>query len=347
MNNKKFRIAYFERPMHQSFIDKLHSANGIELIKLQFSDSAEYNWKVLAGCHGYYARAARDELPREWHVTKELLARMPSLLLVASYGAGYDTIDISACSAANVAVVNQAGGNAEGVAEHTLGMMLTLLKRIPEGNVDLRTGQIQRREQYMGRELMGRTIGLIGLGNVGTRVSSILRTAFNCQILAYDPYLDVQTCLSRGGQKVELEALLANSEIVSLHCPLTTETREIMNKKHFFQMPAGSLFISTARGSIHNEEDLLEAIESGHIAGAGLDVWDVEPPSSTHPLLQHPNVISSPHIAGVTHESRQRVASMAADSFISLALGKLPDRLLNPEISDLLMKRTSVVMKHI
>ncbi|PJX26173.1 hypothetical protein CAP48_09200 [Advenella sp. S44] len=347
MNSKIFRVAYFERPMHQSFVDKLQSTDGIELIKLQFSDGAQYNWKILASCHGYYARAARDELPREWHVTKELLARMPSLLLVASYGAGYDTIDVSACSAADVAVVNQAGGNAEGVAEHTLGMMLTLLKRIPEGNVDLRTGQIQRREQYMGRELMGRTIGLIGLGHVGTRLSSILRTAFDCKILAYDPYLDVETCMSRGAQKVELATLLRKADIVSLHCPLTEETREIMNKANFLQMQAGSIFISTARGSIHHEEDLLEAIESGHIAGAGLDVWDVEPPSSTHPLLKHARVISSPHIAGVTHESRQRVANMAADSFISLALGKLPERLLNPEISEQLMRRAGKVMEHI
>ena len=180
----------------------------------------------------------------------------------------------------------------------------------------------------MGRELVNRTVGIVGLGHVGSRTAQLAK-AFGCRVLAYDPYLDEATCAERNAEKVELDTLLKESDIVTVHCPLTRETRGMFGAEQYAMMKKGALFISTARGSIYQEDALHKALEAGHIAGAGLDVWEKEPPGREHPLLSHPAVMASPHIAGVTHESRERVATMAAEAFAIAASGKLPPRLLN------------------
>jgi D-3-phosphoglycerate dehydrogenase len=329
MSDPRFRVGFMGRAMHQSFMDTAAKYPALEIVTLAIERPEAEIAEMLAGCHGYYARAARDELPRPWHVTPDFLGRFPKLLMVASYGAGYDTIDVDACTAAGVIVVNQAGGNAEGVAEHALGMMLGLLKRIPEAHAQLRAGTLGQRESLMGRELIGRTVGIVGLGHVGSRTAQ-LANAFGCRVLAVDPYLDAATCTARGAEKTEFARVLAESDIVTVHCPLTSETRGMFGAAQYALMKKGALFISTARGSIHDETALHAALVSGHLAGAGLDVWEKEPPTPAHPLLSHPAVMASPHTAGVTHESRERVARMAAEAFALAASGKVPPRLLNP-----------------
>lgn len=329
MTKSRFRVGFMGRPMHQSFRDTAAKYPGLEVVTIELERPESEIAAMLAGCHGYYARAARDELPRPWHVTPDFLGRFPRLLMVASYGAGYDTIDVDACTAGGVIVINQAGGNAEGVAEHALGMMLALLKRIPEAHALLRAGTLGHRETLMGRELTGRTVGIVGLGHVGSRTAQ-LANAFGCRVLAVDPYLNAETCAASGAQKTDLARLLAESDIVTVHCPLTRETRGMFGAAQYAAMREGALFISTARGSIHDEAALHAALVSGHLAGAGLDVWEKEPPAPSHPLLSHPSVLASPHTAGVTHESRERVASMAAEAFAIVAAGKVPPRLLNP-----------------
>jgi D-3-phosphoglycerate dehydrogenase len=343
MSNKPFRVAYFDPPMYPSFNEILENAPGVELIRLSPTDPEERIRLVLASCHGYYVKASRDELPRAWHVTPALLAAMPSLLVATSYGAGADTIDIPACTAAGVAAVNQAGGNAQAVAEHAVGMMMTLLKRIPESHCALRAGAVQRREAFMGRELSGKTVGVVGLGHAGSSSARIVK-AFGCRVLAYDPYLDAQMYAERGATKVELSELLSESEVVTLHIPLTAETRGMFDAAKFAAMRRGAVFINTARGSTYDEAALFDALSSGHIAGAGLDVWEQEPPPKNHPLLAHPAVLASPHTAGVTHESRDRVARMAAEAFVAVARGELPPRFINPEVADRFRSRFQGLM---
>lgn len=330
MSNSKFRVGFMGRAMHQSFHDTAAKDPRLEVVTCDITRTENDIAAMLANCHGYYARASRDELPRPWHVTPDFLGRFQKLLMVASYGAGYDTIDVDACTAAGVIVVNQAGGNAEGVAEHALGMMLSLLKRIPEAHAILRAGALKQREALMGRELVNRTVGIVGLGHVGTRTAQLAK-AFGCRVLAVDPYLDTVTCAERNAEKAELETVLRESDIVTVHCPLTKETRGLFGAAQYAMMKKGAIFISTARGSIHDEDALHAALSSGHLAGAGLDVWEKEPPGPAHPLLSHPAMMASPHIAGVTHESRERVARMAAEAFAIAASGKLPPRLLNPQ----------------
>ena len=155
---------------------------------------------------------------------------------------------------------------------------------------------------------------------------------FGCRVLATDPNLSVEECKARGAHKVEFDTLLAESEIVTVHCPLLNSTRGMFADAAFAAMQDGAIFVSTARGFIHDESALDRALESGHLAGAGLDVWAPEPPAAEHPLLERTNVLVSPHTAGVTHESRARVARMAAESFIDVANGRLPPRLVNAEV---------------
>jgi D-3-phosphoglycerate dehydrogenase / 2-oxoglutarate reductase len=338
MDGPRFRIGYLKRPMHAAFLETAARDPKLDVTRITLDEGEAAAESALAACHGYYTTSARDELPPRFRVTADFLGRNPNLLLVATYGAGYDTIDVDACTAAGVAVVNQAGGNAEGVAEHAVGMMLALLKRIPEAHAAMRAGAVKDRAALLGRELAGRTVGIVGLGHTGTRTAEILKV-FGCRVLATDPYLDAATCAARGAEKVELPQLLAEGEIVSVHCPLTGETRGMFNAAAYAAMRTGALFISTARGSIHDEEALHAALASGRLAGAGLDVWEREPPPATHALLAHPCVIASPHIAGATHESRARVARMAAEAFAEAAGGRPPPRLLNLSVAARFVKR--------
>jgi D-3-phosphoglycerate dehydrogenase / 2-oxoglutarate reductase len=332
------RVGYIDPPIYPSFAQVLEAAPDIHLVRLTLDDPPDAIAAMLSTCDGYYVMASRDELPARFAVHDELLATMPNLLVAASYGAGYDTIDVEACNRAGVGVVNQAGGNAEGVAEHTLAMMLSLLKRIPETHAAMREGAIRQRDAFLGREIAGRTVGLVGLGKIGSRVAQML-AFFGCRVFACDPYLDAAACVERGARKVEMAELLSESDLVSIHCPLTRETRGMIGFEAFAAMGPGAIFVNTARGGIHDEAALLDAIKQGRVAGAGLDVWDQEPPAKDHPLLSHPCVMASPHMAGVTHESRDRVARMAAQAFLALAAGELPPRLVNPCVAERLMQR--------
>lgn len=290
----------------------------------------------FAGAGAFQVGSLRDELPRHLWPDAALLALAPALLAVSTHGAGYDTVDVPAMTAAGVLVMNQQGGNAEGVAEHAVAMMLTLLKRITEAHAAMRAGAAADRPALMGRELAGRTVGLIGLGNIGRRVAEICRLAFGCRILATDPWLDAATIAAAGAEKVALGDLLAASDIVSVHCPLNAETRGMIGSAALAAMRPAAILVNTARQFIHDEAAVLAALDAGRLAAAGLDCWDREPqPDPANPLLLHPRVLASPHTAGVTHESRRRIATWGAEQLIGLFLGgKRPSRLVNPEAWD-------------
>ena len=288
-------------------------------------------WDMLSGAHVYHVSAAKDELPQEWFARADLIARCPSLLCVSSGGAGYDTVDVAACTEAGIAVVNQAGGNAASVAEHTLGLMLGVSRRMLEGDRRMRREIGYSREDVMGHEIQRKTAGLVGIGHIGTRVAGLCR-AFGMEVLATDPFLSPEEIARRGAKAVSFEELLARSDFVSLHCPRDASTMKLMNPEAFDRMKKGAIFITTARGGIHDEAALVQALRSGHLAGAGVDVWDQEPPALDHPLLAMDNVFATFHTAGVTHEGRRNVAAMAADQIVSLLSGEHPPRLVNPEV---------------
>ena len=175
-------------------------------------------WPHLAEAHAFQVSSAKDELPRHWFATAELLARCPELLCVSSNGAGYDTVDVAACTRAGVLVVNQSGGNAQAVAEHAIGLMLDLTRRITENDRRLRHERGYSREDIMGREISGKTLGLVGIGHIGGRVAKLAQ-AFGMTVLAFDPYLTEEEIGRRGATAVSMDELLARSDFVSLHCP--------------------------------------------------------------------------------------------------------------------------------
>jgi D-3-phosphoglycerate dehydrogenase len=327
-----FRVGYLSHVPHPSFLDTAAQHPELEVVRIPLDQPEAGVIDALQGVDAYYCMASRDELPKPFHVTAAFLAQLPGLLMVGSTGAGYDPIDPKACTDAGVLLVNQAGGNAEGVAEHAVGMMLALLKRMPEATAAMRAGRAKDRNALMGRELRHRTVGLVGIGNVGTRVAEIVRLAFSCPVLACDPYLDAATIAARGARKVEMPELLAESDVVSLHLPLSPESRSLMNGASFARMRQGAIFVTTARGNIHDEPALHEALRNGHLGGAGLDVWEQEPPNPDHPLLNMANVIVTQHTAGVTHESRANITRIAALAFADAAKGKLPPRIINPGV---------------
>jgi D-3-phosphoglycerate dehydrogenase / 2-oxoglutarate reductase len=330
VNNK--RVFYVKYLSHQVYADILKARPDVRLDRLENESPEQVFAPVLAAAHAYQIGAARDELAPHFHVHADLLRRAPNLLIVSSNGAGFDPVDVEACTKAGVLVVNQSGGNAHSVAEHALGMLLTLSKRIVEADRALRRDRDVNRNDLMGTEARGRTIGIVGIGHVGRRIAELCKGLLGMKVLAYDPYLLASEVAERGAEKVDLDELLRRSDYVSINCPLTKESRGMIGAREFALMQPHAYFITTARGFIHDEAALLQALRDKRIAGAGLDVWSKEPPPPEHPLLQLDNVLASPHTAGVTHEARENMGRIAAEQLLGALDGKRPPRIINPEV---------------
>jgi D-3-phosphoglycerate dehydrogenase len=190
----------------------------------------------------------------------------------------------------------------------------------------------------MGREMSGKVVGLVGLGHIGTRVARLAR-AFDMTVLAVDPYLTDEEIERRGAKAASFEQVLEQSDFVSLHCPREKDTLKMMDAKAFARMKKGSVFVTTARGGIHDEAALHGALTSGHLMGAGLDVWEKEPPPLDHPLLKLDNVVATYHTAGVTNEARRNMATYTAEQIVGILKGGRPPRLINAEAWSAYMKR--------
>jgi D-3-phosphoglycerate dehydrogenase / 2-oxoglutarate reductase len=339
------RVFYVNNVAAQVYLEILAKRPDIHIDKLQ-NDSPEYEIEpVLSQAHAYQIGSSRQELVMKLQGHAPLLRQCPNLLVLSTNGAGFDTISLEDATAAGVAVVNQAGGNKEGVAEHVMAMMLTLSKRIVMSDHAMRAGAAYRRQEFMGDDVQGRTIGIIGLGHVGSRVAELCRGLFQMRVIAYDPYLTAEQIAAKGAEKVAtLEAMLRQADYVSVNCPHTAETRGMMGAAQFELMSPHSYFITTARGGIHDEAALAAARTAKQIAGAGLDVWEDEPPPSEHPLLRFDNVVVSPHTAGITRQSRHNIAKIAAEQLLDILDGKKPPRLLNPDVWPLYSDRFSRIL---
>lgn len=333
MTTRRFNVVRLEFWMDPAFDRILSEETSISLQTCAIQGADNELGRALAQAHVLQTNSARDELPAHLFADAALLARCPNLLAVSANGSGCDTIDIDACTRAGVMVLNQVGGNADSVAEMTLGLILSVLRRIPECDRRLRSSERGfGREALMGRELRGRTLGLVGMSEIGRRTAALGR-AFGMRVLGFDPALDDQEMARRGAEAVTFDALVQQSDVVSLHCPRNAHTVGMMNAARFAAMKPGAIFITTARSGIHDEAALADALFSGHLAGAGLDVWDQEPPPADHPLLALPNVVATYHTAGVTHEARRNNATLAATQIAQLlTTGQRPERLVNRDV---------------
>ncbi|WIM89686.1 hydroxyacid dehydrogenase [Candidatus Mycobacterium wuenschmannii] len=307
----------------------------IDIVTLDLTAPAEQGWAAMESAHGYQV-ATRTDVARvtdgaQWLAGEELLSRCPSLLAVCSAGAGYDVIDVDACTRAGIAACNNSGPGAEAVAEHALGFMLDLAKKITVSDRALRSGPLGDRMALQGSQLFGKTLGVVGLGAIGGRLVELC-APFGMEVLVFDPYVDQAGAAARGVRKVGLDELVERSDFVQLTCPLTKETRGLIGAEQFAAMKPTAFFITTARGPVHDEEALRDALVDGEIAGAGLDVFHEEPPRHDNPLLQLDNVVATPHTAGITVEAARDIAVATATQWQAIFDGHKPPRLLNPDV---------------
>src|SRR5665811_532142 len=244
VNNK--RVFYVKYLAHQIYADILQARPDVRLDRLENESPEEIFAPILSAAHAYQIGAARDELAPHFHAHADLLRRAPNLLIVSSNGAGFDPVDVDACTAAGVLVVNQSGGNAHSVAEHALAMLITLSKRIIQADRALRREANVNRNALMGTEAQGKTIGIVGLGNVGRRIAALCNGLFRMKVLAYDPYLSATEMAERGGEKVELDELLRRSDYVSISYPLTRESRGMIGARQFALMQRHAYFITVS-----------------------------------------------------------------------------------------------------
>lgn len=325
------RVFWFNDGKSPSVADSIDKMDDIALYRLTYDGPKADNWGAMSASQAFCITSTRQEVPEEYKANAALIERCPDLLVVSTSGAGYDTVDVAACTAAGVLVVNQTGANADAVSEHAVAMMLSLTKKIPQTDRALRGERNMERESFKGWDANKRTLGLVGIGNVGQRVARICGKGLEMRVLTYDPYVSAEECAARGATKVDLPTLLKESRFLSLHCPYNKETHNLISERELAAMAPGSTVITTARGGVLNEDAIEAALASGHIAGLGIDVWMDEPPPVTHPLLKRSNVIATWHTAGITHDSRINMAQWNADQVAQILRGERPPRLINPE----------------
>jgi D-3-phosphoglycerate dehydrogenase len=332
---QRARLAYFDHwtdPVAEAMLD---ASDELELVRCELAADPGRNWERLVTAHGYQALIRTEAMGRPdvglaFLPDAAFVARAPDLLAVCTAGAGYDIVDVDACTAAGIIVCNNSGPGAESVAEHTLGFMLALAKKIGLADRALRRAAIVDRSAFTNTELRGKTLGVVGLGRIGTRLVELC-APFAMQVLAFDPYVGEVEASARGAKLTSFATLLAESDFVVATCPLTDATAGLFDRTAFARMKPTAYFVTTARGEVHDEDALLDALTSGVIAGAGIDVFRTEPPPPDHPLLALDSVVATPHIAGVTHEARHDLAVACAEQWVTIFAGGVPGGLVNPE----------------
>jgi len=253
-------------------------------------------------------------------VTKDVINAADKLKIVGRAGVGLDNVDVDAASKKGVIVVNTPGGNTISTAEHTFSMMLALSRSIPQADLSMKKGEWERKK-FMGVELYGKTLGIVGLGRIGTEVAK-RALSFGMKVVAFDPYLSFERAKELGIESVDLASLLKQADYITVHTPLTDDTKHVISDKQFDMMKKGVRILNCARGGIVDEAALIKAIESGKVAGAALDVYEQEPPAKDSKLLKLDKVVLTPHLGASTEEAQVNVAIDIANTVRDILLGR-------------------------
>lgn len=280
---------------------------------------------TLEAMHGMQAVIAGSE-----PYSDRVLAGLPQLRVISRNGVGYDRIDVPAATRRGVAVTITPEGNHQAVAEHALAMLLAVARSIVQNAIEARKGNWPRRSFLV--PLRGKTLGIVGLGRIGRSVA-VRAAAFGMRVVAYETFPNQEFVQKHAIELLDLDTLLSRSDFITLHAPMSPETDGLINRRTLARMKRGSILINTARGGLVNEPDLIEALRSGQLAGAGLDVLVVEPPPADHPLLAMDNVIISPHIAAMDFQAVEDMSVEASKNIVDILAGNWPTAaLLNPDV---------------
>jgi phosphoglycerate dehydrogenase-like enzyme len=309
----RYRFLLFE-PMHEAGTRLLASRG--EVILAPAPDEAALR-PLIGDVDAVVIRAVGS-------LGRSLLEAAPRLKVIGRHGVGLDTIDLAAATERGIRVVYTPEGNAESVAEHFFAMALALSKRLLEADRALREGRWQVRHEYYGRELRGRTLGVVGFGRIGRATARIGHHGFAMPVLYHDlqaapPAVEAEL----GARRVPLEALLAEADAVSLNLPLTAGTRHLIDRAALRRMKPDAFLVNLGRGPLWDETAVLEALESHRIAGAGSDVFEVEPTPRDNPLLRHPGFVCTPHMSSHTDEAMRRM-SLVAEDVLAVLDGREP-----------------------
>ncbi len=254
------------------------------------------------------------------------------LKAICRFGVGYDMVDLKACSAANVIVTITKGAVNYSVAEAVITWMLALSHRLLEKNRLVRDGNWAQRSNYMGNELRGRTLGVVGLGGIGGTLAEMIKVFSMNQPLAFDPYADKTMAEAYGVKLVSLNYLMQHSDFISINCPLTEETFNLISEQELSLLKKNAYIINTARGGIINEDALMKILQANAIAGYATDVFTKEPPDNDHPFFKLENVILAPHSIAWTHEMFREIGIKACRQVVAIAQGKIPEHVVNTDI---------------
>lgn len=260
----------------------------------------------------------------------ELLDKATNLKAIARAGVGVDNVDLTKATENGIVVMNTPGGNTVSTAEHTFGLMIALSRHIPQGHQSLVEGRWDRKK-FVGVELKGKTLGIIGLGRIGQAIA-VRAQAFEMTVIAYDPYLPAEVAQGINVELMGQDEVLAQSDYITLHAMVTDETKNMINAESIANMKDGVRIINAARGALIHSADLADAIQSGKVAGAALDVYEVEPPPADHPLVGLSNVIHTPHLAASTSDAQITVAVEAAELIVSYLLNNKSANVCNPDV---------------
>lgn len=306
------------------------TGSGIDRLKQKYQVESDWDlWKKIPQLKDALRDADALLVRNQTKVNADLLAQARLLKIIGRAGAGYDNIDVEAASQVGVVVCYSPEENAVSVAEHVFGLLLALARKIPGADRSVKNGGWERKK-YHGFELMGKTLGILGLGKIGFRVA-LRAKAFGMRLLAHDAYLSSTSLhvTESGATLVAMDQLLAESDFLSVHLPLTLETRGLLNRQSFSKMKPTAFIINTSRGEVLVEKDLALALQQGQLAGAALDVREKEPPAADSPLNGLDNVILTPHTAGLTYEAQEKVVDAVAEDVDRVLSGQPALRFVN------------------
>ncbi|NKB57760.1 MAG: hypothetical protein GKS00_15655 [Alphaproteobacteria bacterium] len=273
-------------------------------------------------------QGAAGMLLRPGYITASLLDQLPDLKIIAVHGAGVDQVDVDACTERGVLVTNAPGANADAVAELTICLMIDLARRVSAGAWRVHNERVWGDARHTGSELRGKTLGLVGIGQIGGRVARLAK-AFGMKVCAHDPGLASKDIRATGAKPMTLDALLAGCDYISLHAPHIPATHHLINRKAINRMKKGALLINAARGALVDEIAVAQALKSGRLGGAALDVLEGEPPNPKSPIFDAPNILLTPHMAGSTNECLDTIAGTAAEDIARFLQNKRPKYRVN------------------